>query len=38
MLPYTLPGLVLLGASLPCFAAVRGTMPVLEHLIVKEET
>lgn len=38
MLPYTLPGLVLLGASLPCFTAVRGTMPVLEHLIVKEET
>lgn len=38
MLPYTLPALMLLGASLPCFAASRGTLPVLEHLIVKEET
>lgn len=38
MLPYTLPELVLLGASLPCFAASRGTLPVLDHLIVKEET
>ena len=37
MLPYTLPWLVLLGASLPCFAAARGTVPVLEHLIMKEE-
>ena len=27
----------LLGASLPCFAAARGTVPVLEHLIMKEE-
>lgn len=38
LLPYTLPWLALLGASLPCFTATRGTVPVLEHLIVKEET
>lgn len=38
MLPYTLPWLVLLGVSLPCFVATRGTMPVLKYLIVKEET
>ena len=37
LFPYTLPLVLLLGASLPCFAAVRGTQPVLERLIEKEE-
>ena len=38
MLPYTLHWIVLLGVSLKCFVATRGTMQVLKYLIVKEET
>ena len=36
LLPYSLPWLVLLGGSLPCFTAARGTLPVIDDLIVKE--
>ena len=31
-----LPRMVLLGGSLPCFTAARGTLPVIDDLIVKE--
>ena len=36
LLPYSLPWLVLLGGSLPCFTAARGALPVIDDLIVKE--
>lgn len=36
LLPYSLPWLALLGGSLPCFTAARGTLPVIDDLIVKE--
>lgn len=34
--PYSLPWLLLLGASLPCFIATRGVLPVINSTIVKE--
>ena len=36
LLPYSLPWLALLGGSLPCFTAARGTLPVIDDLVVKE--
>ena len=36
LLPYSLPWLALLGGSLPCFTAARGTLPVIDDFIVKE--
>ena len=36
LLHYSLPWLALLGGSLPCFTAARGTLPVIDDLIVKE--
>lgn len=34
--PYSLPWGLLLGGSLPCFAATRGILPVIDTIIVKE--
>lgn len=36
LLPYSFPWLALLGAALPCFAASRGVLPVIDDLVVKE--
>lgn len=36
LFPYSFPWLLLLGASLPCFAATRGVLPVINATIVKE--
>jgi len=36
LFPYSFPWLLLLGASLPCFAATRGVLPVINTTIVKE--
>lgn len=36
LLPYSLPWVVLLGGSLPCFAATRGVLPIIDAYIVKE--
>lgn len=38
LFPFSLPWILLLGGSLPCFAAARGVLPVLDTIIVKEET
>lgn len=38
LFPYSLPWILLLGGSLPCFAAARGVLPVIDTMIVKEET
>ena len=38
LFPYSVPWIVLLGGSLPCFAAARGVLPVIDTMIVKEET
>ena len=35
-LPYSLPLILLLGASLPCFTAARGILPLIDTLIRKE--
>lgn len=37
LFPYSLPWIVLLGGALPCFAAARGTLPIIDTMIVKEE-
>lgn len=36
LLPYSFPWLALLGAALPCFAASRGVLPVIDDFVVKE--
>lgn len=36
LLPYSLPWALLLGASLPCFAATTGVFPAINETIVKE--
>lgn len=36
MFPYSFAWLLLLGVSLPCFAATRGVLPVINAIIVKE--
>ena len=35
--PYSTPALCLLGFSLPCFAASRGALPIIDDLIVRGE-
>ncbi len=35
--PYSTPVLCLLGFSLPCFAASRGALPVIDDLIVRSD-
>lgn len=37
LFPYSVPWIVLLGGALPCFAAARGTLPIIDTMIVKEE-
>lgn len=37
LFPYSVPWILLLGGSLPCFAAARGVLPVIDTFIVKEE-